>query len=303
MMEVSTPTLKYFHLAIVKFLPALEDLAKNARKKEVKTEIIELIEIYRDIDRKIGKFHLNYEDPNRFYDGEPFDLQIEIPIEIIESLSRLVTRMLLEWQERIKGLQEKNYFTDENKDELRILKGLEWPLKAQLGNSSSFIGKFGNLGPLKFPGEDQEQEELVQSDEASGYVRIFPPQIIRQLPSDIAELCEEFNFNYANNKPTACLLLLRRILPLAIVRKFQKLDLEAEIKNDNGEFLETKALLGKMENKMSDKRIIKDIEDYKILFDSTQHSFAFSVYQTDAQGAGVKIRAFLGHLFHEIENS
>lgn len=125
---------------------------------------------------------------------------------------------------------------------------------------------------------------------------VFPQELIQKLPSDIGVLCSEFNFNFGYEKRFASMLLLRRLLPLSIVRKFQILDKEPEIKNQ-GEYLETKALLGKVEKHLAEKRTYKEILNYKLLVDSTQHSYTFTPQISDVESTAIKMRVFLEDLF------
>ena len=125
---------------------------------------------------------------------------------------------------------------------------------------------------------------------------IFPKELLSKLPSDIQEICKEFNFNFENEKRWAALLLLRRLLPLSIVRKFQAIGKESEIKAD-GDYLDTKNLLGKVEKYLKEKRAYKDILISKILIDSSQHSYTFSPELSDVEGVAVKIRLLLDDLF------
>jgi hypothetical protein len=127
--------------------------------------------------------------------------------------------------------------------------------------------------------------------------QIFPKNLIEKLPDDLKILCDDFNFNFSHNRSFTCMLILRLLLPRAIVRKFQKLNKEDEIKKPNGEYLEPEALLGKAENLIADKRVVKELRSYKFLMDAAQHSYAINIYKEDVHGAGIKIRAFLESLF------
>jgi hypothetical protein len=126
---------------------------------------------------------------------------------------------------------------------------------------------------------------------------IFPGELIKKLPQDLKILCDDFNFNFENDRPVAGMLILRRILPLAIVRKFQKLNREDEIKDSNGDYFDTKALLGRVESLLSNKRIYKELISYKFLIDSSQHSYTINVQMPDAEGAAIKLRIFLDDIF------
>jgi len=126
---------------------------------------------------------------------------------------------------------------------------------------------------------------------------IFPDELIKKLPKDIKILADDFNFNFENGRPVAGMLILRRILPLSVVRKFQKLNREEEIKDSNGDYFDTRALLGKAENLLSNKRIYTEVMSYKILIDSSQHSYTLNVQMSDTEGAAIKLRVFLDDIF------
>ena len=45
---------------------------------------------------------------------------------------------------------------------------------------------------------------------------IFPQELLEKLPQDLKILCDDFNFNFDNNRPVASMLILRRLLPLSL---------------------------------------------------------------------------------------
>jgi hypothetical protein len=206
--EFYVHTLKYFHLAIVEFLPVLEELKNSTQDKATKEEIEDLIEAYKDIDAKIDSHHLNYEDPNRCYDGEPNDIYLDLPDEMTENLSRLSHRLLLTWKDKQDRLQKKKYLTDSNKDEIRKLENLIWPLEALTKEGSYVLGKYRDLGPLTFPGErndsaletllkdihhcyelgDQDLLETKKLEEVEAKARTEVPKIIAGLNNEILDL-------------------------------------------------------------------------------------------------------------------
>lgn len=126
---------------------------------------------------------------------------------------------------------------------------------------------------------------------------IFPEELITKLPQDVKLLADDFNFNFSNGRPKTCMLVLRRILPLSIVRKYQKEGKETEIKDANGEFLEAKALLGKAQSFLSQGRIYTDLASYKSLTDGSQHSYSLNVQMPDARGTAIALRVFLDDIF------
>ena len=128
---------------------------------------------------------------------------------------------------------------------------------------------------------------------------LFPKEVIEKMPDKkIKETCKEFNFNYRNENPVACILLLRRLVPLSIIKKFLMENLEDEIKNNKNEFLGTSALVDKS-NRFVEPRLQGDVDGARTQLDSSQHLFSVSMTMTDAGDIGGKVRAFLDSLFEE----
>jgi len=127
--------------------------------------------------------------------------------------------------------------------------------------------------------------------------QVFPNNLIEKLPNDLKILCDDFNFNYLHRRFFPCMLILRLLLPRAIVRKFQMLNREDEIKKTNGEYLEPESLLNKVENLIANKRCIREVKNYKFLMDTAQHSYTIKISLEDVEGAGIKLRVFLEELF------
>lgn len=298
MAELYSTTLKYFRLAIAEFLPQLEKLKEKAKKDEIKENLKDIIEAYKDIARKIDEHNLNLEDPNRYYDGEPNDIEIDIPQSMVEELSRLSARLLSEWKNQHTALKKKKYLTDDNKDKIYKLERLIWPLEALSKAESYVLGKYAKKGLLVFPGEEDGEEEELEQNFVASYTPLFPRPLVELVSGAIKVLCEEFDFNFQNKNPNACMLLLRKIIPLAIVRKFQYINKEDEVK-ENGEFLQTKALLGKAKSIMSSPRIYDEIMDYKFLIDSSQHIFSVSSYMEDIPRPATAVRIMLEDFFNE----
>jgi hypothetical protein len=299
MAELYTTTLKYFWLAIKEFLPLLEKLRKESQGLETKQQIESLIEAYTDIAEKINNYNLNFTDPNRHYDSEPFEIEIDIPEPFIENLTRLSYRLLEEWKRKKERLEKRQYLTDENKKELYNLRELIWPLEALSKEQSYVLGKHASKGPLVFPGEvNQKSKKSIGKNTTDNYIPLFPKGLLEIIPGALKTLCEEFDHNYKNENSNACILLLRKIIPLAIVRKFQQVKKEDEIKTA-GEYLQTKALLGKaQEELMSSKKIYDEIINYKLLIDASQHIFTVTFYIEDIARPAIAVRVMLEDFFN-----
>lgn len=128
---------------------------------------------------------------------------------------------------------------------------------------------------------------------------IFPEELTSELPEEVQLLISEFHFCFKGGKPAAAVLLLRRILPLSIVRKFQRADKEEEIIDEDGEYNQTEKLLNKSQEFLDDNRPYNDMKSAKDLTDNTQHSYSFSPTMDDVYSAATQLRVFLGVLFSD----
>lgn len=301
MSEVYAPTLKYIGLAIREFTPALASLKQSASPADRK-QLEDLLEMYSDIATKIDKYQLNFEDPNRFYPGELPLIEISFSDEIWENLSQLVARLLEKWKSDLTDLKNKAYLTEKNKEKLYKLQELIWPLDATIKAQGTLFSKYAPKGALIFPGETKKEENKSPVSENQEYVPLFPRALIEVAPGALKTLCEEFDFNYQHGKSNAAMLLLRKILPLSIVRKFQQIGKESEIKSD-GEFLHTKDLLGMAQGIMSSSRIYDELINYKFLIDSSQHIFSISSYMEDIPRPATAIRILLEDFFKTEEHN
>lgn len=160
MAKLYTITLKYYRYAIARFLPILKKKRDDTFTPEKKDKLNEWVEMYADIATKIDKHNLKMEDPNRFYDGEPDEIEIELSSSNIEHFSRLTLRLLNEWKADLNKIENKEYRTDKDKRLLQKLSQLIWPLEAQFNNSSTQFYKYKDKGIIKFPWEDQVTNSL-----------------------------------------------------------------------------------------------------------------------------------------------
>ncbi|PJA89522.1 MAG: hypothetical protein CO137_03800 [Candidatus Magasanikbacteria bacterium CG_4_9_14_3_um_filter_32_9] len=162
--ELFTTTVKYYRLAINEFLPYLENIVNEELTKETKEEIKDLINDYKDIAKKIDRFNLNLEDPNKFYDNEPYDIplnELGLNDEVIKDLSALVLRMLNIWKSKKEKLEKKNYLTESNKITYYKLKNLIWPLEACFNNEQTLFFKHRENDVFIFPGESNSSHKKI----------------------------------------------------------------------------------------------------------------------------------------------
>ena len=156
--QIYTQTLKYFKLAIVSFLPNLEELRNTISDKNQKEEISDLIEVYNEILQRINLLNLNCTDPNKGYEGEPMEVDNWISEPMLENLAGLSLRLLASWKDEREKIELRKYPTDKSTQRYHELENLIWPLEALSKAQSYVLGKYAVNGPLVFPGEKNIKE-------------------------------------------------------------------------------------------------------------------------------------------------
>lgn len=131
---------------------------------------------------------------------------------------------------------------------------------------------------------------------AQGRIIIIPPETLKKLPKDLTQHCNELNGNLEAENWISSMLLMRKILPLSIIRKFQKDNRETELKDSNNEYFGSKKLLEKAKEFIQ-PRTYKELKDIKFLFNGVQHIFTFRPRKTDISPASTRLRVFLEALF------
>lgn len=129
-----------------------------------------------------------------------------------------------------------------------------------------------------------------------GNIITIPSTVLKLLPKDVIQHCNELNDNIDAENWISSMLLMRKILPLAIIRKFQIDKKESSIKDSDNEYFGTEKLLKKSQN-LVEPRIYKEIKEIKLLYDGVQHLFTFSPRKPDVSPAITRLRLFLEGLF------
>jgi hypothetical protein len=292
-MTMYSSTAKYIRLAIEHFLPELE-ARKKAASGTIAEQLQNLIDMYQDIANEIDHHGLGFADPNRRENGEPYEIEMQLTEEVVSNLTGLVARLLEEWKRELARLENKGYTTQDNKIKIVQLKEFIWPLEAHFEGNQHLFNKHRNEGPAVFPGEGAQPEHR---PEVRPSTKLIPSELIAAIPEEMGVLCSEFNFNYEHGNPNACILLLRKLLPLLLVRKFQRLNREAEIRDTKNELLDTQGLMGKAEGLMSSPRVYRSVMDYKLLIDSSQHIYTVRISIDEVPGPATAIRILLEDLF------
>jgi len=147
------------------------------------------------------------------------------------------------------------------------------------------------LSPSPVPKIEKKLKKI-----SNGKIVPIPPTVLKLFPKDLIKHCDQLNDNLGAENWIASMLLMRKILPLAIIRKFQRDNKEAKIKSPKGEYFGSEKLLEKSQN-LIPPRIYREIKEIKFLYDGIQHFFGFSPDEPDISPAMIRLRVFLEELF------
>jgi hypothetical protein len=92
-------------------------------------------------------------------------------------------------------------------------------------------------------GSDLRAAIEAEANHGVGTVPFITPEILK--PGVYRKVLEEANRCFAENCPNACAAMLRRLVESLIIEAFEAHKIEARIKDNTGEYLELKALIGK----------------------------------------------------------
>lgn len=114
-------------------------------------------------------------------------------------------------------------------------------------------------------------------------------------------LIKQINHCYSNNCFDACAVLMRRLFEILIISSFQHLNIEHEIKDSNGNYVELKSLVKKMQNNTTLKlgRIKKDFDTIREVGNYSAHGFTYTAGKKDIDDIKRTYRVMLEELYNK----
>jgi hypothetical protein len=141
-----------------------------------------------------------------------------------------------------------------------------------------------------------ELQDLVNPDNSAGGSAI-PFNLTEQVPRDIQELSEELNKSSKNNLRYACMNLIKEIIALSIIRKFQKEKIETELRNpSNNEYYNLAGLLNKSQ-KFIEPKLYAELLAIKFINNPVQNDFDSTISNIEIDYAIPRLRLLINNLF------
>lgn len=114
-------------------------------------------------------------------------------------------------------------------------------------------------------------------------------------------LIKQINHSYKNNCFDACAVLMRRLFEILIISSFQNLNIEDEIKDGSGGYLELKSLVKKIQNSTVLKiaRVKNDFDSIREVGNYSAHGFTYTAGKKDIDDISRTYRVMLEELFNK----
>lgn len=117
----------------------------------------------------------------------------------------------------------------------------------------------------------------------------------------IDRLIKQINHCYKNNCFDACAVLMRRLFEILIVSSYQNFNIEDEIKDSTGNYVELKSLVKKVQNSTILKigRIKNDFDSIREVGNYSAHGFTYTAGKKDIDDISRTYRVMLEELYNK----
>lgn len=133
---------------------------------------------------------------------------------------------------------------------------------------------------------------------------VFPHALVKGTRDYIEKVAYQINGSYASGWYDACAVMLRRLIEMLIIETFESHDIEAKIKDENGNYLYLGNLITRTLNEPSWNlgRIAKRaLPRLKALGDQSAHSRRFIAHREDIDKVLPDIRSVIQELIYLAE--
>ncbi len=175
------------------------------------------------------------------------------------------------------------------------------------GKDKAMLLSKKNKGMLEFvpailQGLEQEMDDMwndtetvVSSSELIDEVKFYGKR------NYLDRLIKQINHTYANNCFDACAVLMRRLFEILIISSFQHCNIEDEIKDSDGNYLELKNLVKKIQNNTVLKlgRVKKDFNNIREVGNYSAHGFTYTAGKKDIDDISRTYRVMLEELYNK----
>lgn len=180
-------------------------------------------------------------------------------------------------------------------------------LKGKIKKSNSFIkGKRENSFRMhsnsirrieeEFPNISEKSEEIAYGDS------ILPSSLFANTRGFMESLAKQVNACYENNLFDACAVMMRRLLEVCLILSYEKLGVESEIKDGNGDYKNLNIIVAnaKGNSALSLSRNTKAcLEDFRAVGNFSAHKIYYNAKRQDIKKVSLEYRAAIEELLYK----
>lgn len=142
-----------------------------------------------------------------------------------------------------------------------------------------------------------ESEEVISDDS------LIPEVLFEESRRGyLVKLAKQINASYENNLFDACSLMMRRLLEVLLIHVFQKLGVEAEIKDEDGNYQNLKTLINKAKSRKDislSPQTKRTIDEFRELGNLSAHLITYSCRRDDIRPLRMDYRAVIEELLYK----
>jgi len=147
----------------------------------------------------------------------------------------------------------------------------------------------------KFFGSNELIDLINSNNSVQDFIILL--NLTEKIPNDIQELYKELDKCFQGNLKYACMHLIRRIIALSIIKKFQQANIESELRDSsNNEYYNLAILLNKSQ-KFIESNLYNELLGIKFINNSVQNNFTITISSGEIDYAIPRLRSFIINLF------
>lgn len=169
-------------------------------------------------------------------------------------------------------------------------------IKGTVPNSYKIHGKTISKLESDIPEIYQKTEEIVSDD------TIIPESLYLETRGFIESLSKQINASYDENIFDGCAVLMRRLLEILLILSYEKMGIEAQIKNGDGSYKMLSGIASNAKNNtvLNLSRNSKDsLESFRLVGNFSAHKIYYNAKRRDISGISQEYRATIEELLYK----
>jgi len=148
----------------------------------------------------------------------------------------------------------------------------------------------------EYPQLEEESEEVIFGDS------ILPITLFMNTRGFIEALSKQVNACYENNLFDACAVIMRRLLEVCLILSYEKLEIQTEIKNSDGNFKQLNAIVENAKGNATlalSRNTKACLDDFRTVGNFSAHKIYYNAKKPDIKKVALEYRAAIEELLYK----